>query len=117
VTNDRKGGLDEKERNDKGWVKVGKGSKIIKTAAPYYLELNNSYATLEKVSAKPGPPHTIDKHTGNSVAPEVEGSTFQAKVAERKRSRAASHATIMHAEGIINRYANLAEDERTAMAK
>ena len=36
------GGLDEKEDAKKGWIKVVKGSKITKKAAPYYLELSNS---------------------------------------------------------------------------
>ena len=49
------GGLDEKAGTKEGWVKVVKGSKITKKAAPYYLELSNSYATLGKFSANPGP--------------------------------------------------------------
>ena len=41
-------------------MKVVKGSKITKKAYPYYVELSNAYANLEKFSDDPGPTNTID---------------------------------------------------------
>ena len=50
----------KRDGKDGGWVKVVKGSKITKKAAPYYLELSNAYANLEKFLADPVPTNTIN---------------------------------------------------------
>ena len=43
-------------------MKVVKGSKITKKAAPYYIELSNAYANLEKFSDDPCPTNTITNY-------------------------------------------------------
>jgi hypothetical protein len=118
VRNDR-GGLDEEASTTEGWVTVVKGSKITKKAAPYYLELSNSYATLGKFSANPGPINiNIEQRAANSTSPsKPEGSVFKAKAATRHRSRAASYIAAMNDDGVIDRHINLAEDERTTIEK
>ena len=78
-----------------------KGSKITKKSAPYYLELSNSYATLGKFSVNPSPTYNNIK-SNNSVL---------------KAKAAARHESKTNDDGIIDRYINLAEDERTAIAK
>ena len=113
------GGLDEKASAKEGWVKVVKGSKITKKAAPYYLELSNSYATLDKFSANPGPISIkIKRCANNSMSlPKQEQSVFKAKAAARHESKTVAYIAAMNDEGIIDRYINLAEDERTSNAK
>ena len=113
------GGLGEEASTKEGWVKVVKGSKITKETAPYYLELSNSYATLGKFSANPGPTNiNIKRHTNNSMSPlKSNNSVFKAKAAVRHKSRTAAYTATINNEGIIDRCINLAEDERTAIEK
>ena len=96
-----------------------KGSKITKKAAPYYLELSNSYATLGKFSANPIPTNlNITRRTNNSASPpDSNHSVFKAKAAARHKGRTAAYIAAMNDDGIIDRYINLAEDERTAIEK
>ena len=98
---------------------VVKGSKITKKAAPYYLELSNSYATLRKFSANSGPININIKRraTNSTLPPKPEGSVFRAKVAARHRSSTAAYITAMNNDGIIDRCINVAEGERTATEK
>ena len=112
------GGLDGEESTKEGWIEVVKGSKITKKAAPYYLELSNSYATLGKFSANPGPPNfNITRRTNISASPTSNQSVFKSKAAARHKGRTAAYIAAMNDDGIIDMYINLAEDERTVMEK
>ena len=113
------GGADKEASTKEGWVTVVKGSKITKKAAPYYLELSNSYATLGKFSANPGPTNiNIKQRADNSASPpKSDNSVFKAKAAARHKSRTAACIAAIDNGGIIDRYINLAEDERTAIMK
>ena len=119
MRNDRGGGLDKKESTKEGWVTVVKGSKITKKADPYYLELSNSYATLGKFSANPGPINSNIKRCANNSTslPKPNDSVFKAKAAARHESKTAAYIAAMNDDGIIDQYINLAEDERTSIAK
>ena len=44
-------------------------------------------------------------------------SVFKAKTAARHKSKTAAYIAAMNNDGIIDRYINLAEDERTAIEK
>ena len=60
----------------------------------------------------------IEQRANNSTSPpKPEGSVFKAKAAARHRSRAAAYIAAMHDAGIINRYINLGEDEKTNIKK
>ena len=96
-------------------MKVTKGSKITKKAAPYYVELSNSYATLAKFLGDLGPAHK--EIEGVSSSRQAAASTFKAKAERRRKSRTATYIAAMNDEGIIDLHINLAEDEWTVMAK
>ena len=49
--------------------------------------------------------------------PKQEQSVFKAKAAARHESKTVAYIAAMNDEGIIDRYINLAEDERTSIAK
>ena len=50
-----------RNKGKESWVKVMKGSNITKKSAPYYVELSNSYATLDKFLSEPSPPNTAKR--------------------------------------------------------
>ena len=90
---------------------VVKGSKITKKAAPYYLELSNSYATLGKFSVNPGPINiNIKQCAGNSTSlPKSNNIEFKAKAAAKHESKTAAYIAAMNDDGSIDRYINLAK--------
>ena len=68
-------------------MKVVKGSKITKKAAPYYVELSNAYANLDKLSDDPGPTNTINNIiTKTGVAKQPSNSKLKAE-ARRKQGK------------------------------
>ena len=69
--------------------------------------------------ANPGPTNmNIEQRANNSMSsPKLEGSVFKAKVATRHRSRMAAYIAAMNDDGVIDRYFNLPEDERTTIEK
>ena len=93
-------------------MKVVKGSKLTKKAAPYYVELSNSYATLDKFLSEPSPP-SKDRSTFDLE----NRSIFKVKAAARRKSKTAAYIAAMNDAGIIDLHINQAEDERTEMAK
>ena len=98
---------------------VVKDRKITKKSAPCYLKLSNSYATLGKFSANPGPTNiNINRRANNStLPPKSENSVFKAKAAARHKSRTAAYIAAMNNGGIIDRCIDLAEDEKTDVEK
>ena len=96
-------------------MKAVKGSKITREAAPYYLELSKSYATLGKFSANPGPISINTKRcaTDSMSLPKQEESVFKAKAAARHKSKTVAYIAAMNNDGIIDRCINLAEDKMT----
>ena len=96
-------------------MKVVEGSKICKPTAPYYVELSNSYATLDKFLSNPDPPTKEERSVGSSR--QADSSTFKAKAAAQRKSKTIAYIAAMNDAGIIDLHISLAEDERTATAK
>ena len=97
-------------------MKVVKGSKITKKAAPYYVELSNAYANLEKFSDDPGQTNTINNlitKTGVAKQPRY----FKIKAEARQKTRKDKYIEELDDNGIIDWYIAKVEDERTYIAK
>ena len=97
-------------------MKVVKGSKINKKSAPYYVELSNTYANLEKLSDDPGPTNTINNFiTKTGVAKQP--SNFKIKAEARRKTRKEKYIEELNDDGVIDWYIAKVEDERTSIAK
>ena len=97
-------------------MKVVKGSKITKKAAPYYVELSNAYANLEKFSDDPGQTNTINNlitKTGVAKQP----SNFKIKAEARRKTRKEKYIEELNDDDIIDLYIPNVEDGRTSIAK
>ena len=71
-------------------------------------------------SHNPGPinHNIVRRRTNNSTSPPVsDHSVFKAKAVARHKSNTAAYIAAMNDGGIIDRYINLTEDERTAIKK
>ena len=101
----QEGGPDEKDDEREPWVKVVKGSKLIKKAAPYYIALSNAYAYLEELSADSDPTHKVsnDKEC-TKISAAKQPSKFKARAAARRHTRKQQHILDMKDEGIIDMY-------------
>ena len=118
MTNDRRGGPAEKDDEGEPWVKIVKGSKLSKSAAPYYIALSNAYAYLEEFSADSDPTHEISNDNEcTKIGEAKQPSKFKARAAARRQTRKQQHILDMKDEGIINMYIDKAEDERTSLAE
>ena len=107
--------MDKERREEEQWTKVIKCSKTTKKAAPYYTTLSNAYARLEEFSENPGPPP--ETQTKNQKVPSKHQSTFKTKAARRLKIKFEAYMSKMNNNGIIERYTNKDEDERTVMEK
>ena len=97
-------------------MKVVKGSKITKKAAPYYIELSNAYENLEKFSDDPGPTNPINNlitKTGVAKQP----SNFKIKAEARQKTRKERYIEELNDDGIIYWYIAKVEDERKSIEK
>ena len=82
-------------------MKVVKGSKIAKKAAPYYVELSNAYANLQKFSDYPGPTNTInDLITKTGVAKQP--INFKIKAEAQRKTRKEKYIEELNDYGIID---------------
>ena len=97
-------------------MKVVKGSKITKKAAPYYVELSNAYANLEKFSDDLGPTNTIDNLiTKTGVA--KQSNNFKIREEARRKTRKEKYIEELNDDVIIDWYIAKVEDERTSIEK
>ena len=90
-------------------MKVVEGSKICKPTAPYYVELSNSYATLDKFLSNPDPPTKVEGSVG--INKQADSSISKAKATARMMSKTAAYIAAMNDTGITDLHINLAEDE------
>ena len=97
-------------------MKVVKGSKIIKQAAPYYVELSNAYTHLEEFSADSGPTNN-ENNINTKIGEAKQASNFKAKAAARRKTRKQQYSADMNDNEIINMWISKTEDERTSRAK
>ena len=95
------------------WILVDKGSKVKCKPDQYYTELSNAYYSLAEFSADPSP----------DDAPTIAASLFKLKSTKRRHQRIQrkikkkiKDATYTD-DAIIEQYIDMAEDERTEMAK
>ena len=65
-------------------MKVVKGSKITKKAAPYYVELSNAYANLEQFSDDLGPTNNINNLL-TKICVAKQPSNFKIKAEARRK--------------------------------
>jgi len=109
----KEGDRNEKEMEQQGWILVDKGSKVKCKPDQYYTELSNAYSSLAEFSADPSP----------DDAPTSAASLFKLKSTKHRHQRIQckikkklKDATDTDA-AIIEQYIDMAEDERTDMAK
>ena len=110
------GGLDRNDGDETECVTLTKGSSITKKAAPLYTEFSNSYARLAFFLADPGPHNMQTNETAIGVSTK-HISRFKKKAATWQLSKAVLYIASMNNNRFVDMYINLAEDERTAMAK
>ena len=96
-------------------MKVIKGSKITKKAAPYYTTLSNAYSLLDEFLAKPSPP--TETRTNNQILLPKHQSVFKIKAARLLQAKFEAYIAKMNDNYIMDLYINKAEDERTVMEK
>ena len=94
-------GSDEISDDGGQWVKVVKGSKLIKKTAPYYIELSNAYAHLEEFSADSDPANKESKNETKTVTAK-QLSKFKAQAAARRTTQKQQYIADMNNNGIID---------------
>ena len=105
----QEGGPDKKDDEGEPWVKVVKGSRLIKTAAPYYIALSNAYAHLEEFSADSDPTNKVSNNC-TKISEAKQPSKFKARAAARKKTRKQQYISDMNDNGLIDIYISQAED-------
>ena len=96
-----------------GWILVKKGSKLKRKPDQYYIEINNAYSNLAEFLADPSP----------EDAPPSAASLFKLKATKRRHQRIQRNIKKKVKDAtetddkIIEQYIDMAEDERTEMAK
>ena len=96
-------------------MKVIKGSKTTKKAAPYYTTLSIAYLQLEELSENPGPPP--ETQTKNQTVIPKHQSDFKSTASHRLQTKLEAYMAKMNDNNIIGYYINRAEYERTVMAE
>ena len=83
-------------------------SKITKNAAPCYVELSNSYASLVKFLSDPGPTSKSGEASGSEgLVRRMElSSTFKAKADALRKSKTAAYIAAMNDAGITDSHIN-----------
>jgi hypothetical protein len=108
------GDRNEKEVEQRSWILVkNKGSKLQHKPDQYYIELNNAHSNLAEFSADPS----------SDEAPPTAVSLFKLKATKRRHQRIQRKIkkklkdSTETDDDIIEQYIDMAEDERTEMAK
>ena len=108
-----KGQSSKKEVEQQGWILVDKGSKLKCKPDQYYIELSNEYSSLAEFSVDPS---LDDAPTSAASLFKLKSTNCQHQQIQCKIKKKLKDATDTD-DTIIEQYINLAEDERTEMAK